>query len=83
MTSSNTKKAAVEVLATRGWISLRQFAQIIEVSYPTVLAMQKRGEISTVKVGGLWRVYTDEVQRFLAFGNLPQGKGEETPPSSV
>ncbi len=75
-------------LATRGWVSLRQFANIAGVSYPTVCRMRDRGNIQTTQVGGIFRVNADEVKRFLRDGNLPsgvqaavvKGGGEQSPP---
>jgi hypothetical protein len=42
---------------------------MIDVSYPTALAMRKRGEVLAIKTGGIWRVYTSEVRRFMTEGN--------------
>ncbi len=42
---------------------------MIDVSYPTALAMRKRGEVIAIKVGGVWRVYVSEVRRFMTEGN--------------
>lgn len=56
-------------LATRGWTSLNGFAKIIGVTYPTALAMRNRGQVNCVQVGGVFRVYDDEVKRFLHQGN--------------
>lgn len=47
-----------------GWISLKRFAEIIGVSYPTACAMRDRGEIHPILVGGIYRVYKDEYVRF-------------------
>lgn len=59
----------VATLAARGWVSLAGFARLAGVSYPTALRLKKQGYINVIPVGGLWRVYTDEVERFLREGN--------------
>ena len=56
-------------LASRGWVSLNECAGIIDVSYPTMLAMRNRGDVQTIKVGGIYRVYQDELVRLLTKGN--------------
>lgn len=63
-------------LNTRGWISLRQFAALIDVSYPTGLAMVNRGSVNAIRVGGIWRIYAIEVKRFQHEGNY-QHRGTE------
>lgn len=63
-------------LLSRGWVSLRQFAKIIGVSYPTAQRMKNNGDVKVVKVGGVHRVYSDEVKRFLRDGNANNGDGE-------
>jgi len=60
-------------LSTRGWISLREFAGLIGVTPVTVYAMRDRGEVETVRVGYIYRVYSDEVRRFMQEGNKRKG----------
>jgi len=55
--------------AARGWVSLRQFGQLIGVSYPTALRMRTRGYVEAIRVSGIWRISVDEVQRFIEEGN--------------
>ena len=57
-------------LVSRGWVSLRQFSNIAGVSYITACHMRDRGDIVVIPVGGIYRVYSDEVKRFLKEGNL-------------
>lgn len=76
-TKAKTKRgveptSGIAQLASQGWVSLRQFAFLINVSYPTALAIKKRGEVKVVPVGGINRVYAKEVERFLIEGNLPK-----------
>jgi excisionase family DNA binding protein len=49
---------------------------IIGVSYPTIMAMLKRGDVQALRVGGIWRVDEVEVRRFLEQGNLASEEGE-------
>lgn len=58
-------------LTGRKWIRLRKFAELIGKSYPTVLKMVKSDppKVRAVLVGGTYRVYEDEVRRFLTEGN--------------
>lgn len=60
---------SIAALASRGWMSLSQLTTILGVSYPTILKMRDRNEILAIKVGGVYRVYMDEVQRLLEKGN--------------
>ncbi len=64
-----TKAHALAKLTNRGWVSLQQAGRIAGVSYQTMLNIRKRGEIKPVKVGGMYRVYEDELIRFLIQGN--------------
>ena len=57
-----------------------QFAKIIEVSYPTAMRMVERGEIKVIQVGGIKRIYTDEVNRFLNEGNATDKSAGDSPP---
>ncbi len=87
MTSSNDPTSSLAYAASRGWVSLRQFANIIGVSYPTACRMRDRGEVSVVKCGGIYRIYTSELRRFMSEGNLSTGfpetsEGEKSPSTS-
>lgn len=69
----------IAALASRGWVSLRQFAKIIDISYPTAMRMKDSGKVSTIRVGGIHRVYSTEVKRFLEEGNATEGAGDNDP----
>ena len=58
-------------LRSKGWITLREFALIAGVSYPTALRWAKMRMIRFNQVGGHKRVYTEEVERFKLHGTLP------------
>ncbi len=64
-----TTTRLVTRLASRGWVSLNECAKIIDVSYPTMLSMKNRGEVRAIKVGGIFRVYQEEMIRLLTRGN--------------
>jgi excisionase family DNA binding protein len=67
-------------LASKGWVSMHEFAQLIGVSYPTIMRMRESGNFSYIRVGEQYRVYLEEVERFLREGNLPT---EEPEPESI
>ncbi len=77
MTSSNRQEASLAQAISRGWTSLRKFAWIIDVSYPTVCKMRDRGDFRIIKVGGIYRVSFDEIKRFLREGNIQPGSEPE------
>lgn len=58
-------------LASKGWVSMHEFAQLIGVSYPTVMRMREADNFAYIRVGEQYRVYLEEVERFLREGNLP------------
>lgn len=69
MTNLPKDNTDIAALMSRGYVSLNKFAKIIDVSYPTAHRMYENGQIKAVRVGGIIRVYTDEVRRFLNEGN--------------
>jgi len=58
----------------KDWVSLRRAAKIIGVSYPTAARLRVAGHLRCVKTGGIYRVYQEELERFLREGNY---QGEE------
>lgn len=52
-------------LFSQGWVSLLKFSKLVGVSYPTAVRMIKRGDVIGVRVGGVTRIYMDEVRRFM------------------
>lgn len=56
---------------TRDWVSLREFAKIIGVTYQTALRYKDDGNIRVSRIGGRFRVTLEEVERFQKEGNLP------------
>jgi len=73
-------KKAIEHLTTYGWVSLRQFSHLIDVAYPTVRAMADRKQVLTLPVGGVRRVYREEVERYRREGNrIVESTGSSQP----
>lgn len=64
-------KNSTALMHDRGWVSLRQFCKIANISYPTALRWVKIGHIRYVQVGGIKRIYQEELARFLKEGTLP------------
>jgi hypothetical protein len=61
----------VEAAKERGWVTLRQFTEVADITYMTALRWCKLGMINYVQVGGQRRIYEEELARFLAYGTLP------------
>jgi hypothetical protein len=57
-------------IRNRGWVSLRQFCVIADITYPTALRWISLGMINYVQVGGMKRVYEEEIARFMQYGTL-------------
>ena len=61
----------------KDYVSLRKAAKIIGVSYPTATRMRIAGHLRCVKTGGIYRVYHNELERFLKEGNFEGEEGRE------
>ena len=70
----------ISALLARGYVSLHKFSKMIDVAYPTAKRMYERGEIKGIRVGGIIRVYTDEVKRFLNEGNATNESAGDSGP---
>lgn len=55
----------------RGWISLRQFAELREVTYHTVLRWIFEERVHFIQVGGQKRIYEDEIAYQIQHGTRP------------
>lgn len=53
----------------RKWVSLHEFARIVGVTYQTALRYKDLKNIEVVQVGGRFRVYLEELERFQREGN--------------
>jgi hypothetical protein len=58
-------------LTGKNWMKLRKVAELIGKSYQSVLKMKDADppKIKVIKVGGQYRIYEEEVRRFLREGN--------------
>ena len=70
----------ISALLARGYVSLNKFSKMIDVAYPTAKRMYERGEINGIRVGGIIRIYTEEVRRFLNEGNATDESAGDSGP---
>ena len=63
------KAKVIAALSSKGWVSLRQMARLAGLHYLTILDARRMGRLRAIKVGGRFRVYEDEIIRFLTEGN--------------
>ncbi len=56
-------------MSVRGWMSAAQLANLLDVHPTTVIRMIHNDQIHGVRVGGHWRIYSEEVERVLHEGN--------------
>lgn len=59
-------------LVGRNWITFKQMARLIGVTYQTIIRYKRTGKFRPVRIGGRWRVYEEELRRFLSEGNLKE-----------
>jgi len=52
-----------------GLLTPKDVAAELDVSYVTVINYIKKGHIKAFKIGGQWRLYPSELERFKAKGN--------------
>jgi hypothetical protein len=50
-------------------VTLRQFAEIVGVTYQTALRYKDDKKVAVIKIGGRWFVNRNELDRFLLEGN--------------
>ncbi len=60
----------LQTVANRKYLTLGQLGNVLGVTYQTVRRYVVDGKLRAVKVGGSYRVYEDEIRRFLDMGNL-------------
>ncbi len=61
----------IVLLAMRGWMSLAEVARMSGLGIKTVERLCTEGKIEGIKVDGIWRIYLEEVERFLRYGDNP------------
>ena len=62
----------------KGWLkmenkelyTLQETAEMLDLSYQTVLSIARKGYILAIKHGGQWRVNSTEIKRFKIDGNF-------------
>jgi len=64
----------LQTIVNKNWVTLKQMAALLGVTYQTILRYVREKKLHAVKVGGTWRIYEDELRRFLAEGN---GAGQQ------
>jgi hypothetical protein len=69
--SSPGENPGTLVIKDRGWVSLREFAKIANVTYMTARRWALLEIIRATPVGGQFRVYEDELRHFLQHGTRP------------
>ena len=67
--SSSSKLDHIVRMSVRGWMSASQVAGLLDVHPSTVIRMIHNNQVQAIRVGGHWRIYTDEVERVLQEGN--------------
>lgn len=61
----------------KAYLSIRQFANYVGMSYPTALKVCKKGQVRTITVSEHLKVTIEEADRFRLKGNY------QPPPSTV
>lgn len=72
--NSSAELPPLEELTGRNYVTLRQFCTLVGRTYQTGLRWVKpdkdgKVKVKAVHVGGGWRIYEEELRRFLDHGN--------------
>jgi len=70
-----TDTEKIRIIAKLGgkkYVSLSAFSKLACMAYSTAKRLSDSGQLKTIPVGGVTRVPTDEVLRFMMEGNAPQ-----------
>jgi len=77
-------------LAKKGWLSLNELVKYLKqdhpehyISYPTALSMVKEGKIRVITVGSTYRIYLEEITRFIREGNYDPHKLKGVAPEII
>lgn len=70
------------MLSLTGFVNhLRDNFPTMAISYPTALKLVKAGSIRSIRVGGVYKISTDEAKRFASQGNYVEDPLHITPQS--
>lgn len=69
--ASSSSNAGTASTGGGGWVTLKKMAILIEKDYRTTRKLVVEGKIRAIRVGGTFRIYEEEVRRFLQQGNHP------------
>lgn len=74
--NSFTSRDTALLLQRQGWLSLRSFVIYLKqyhperyISYPTATRLLNKKRLRCIKVGETFRIYRDEIERYLKEGN--------------
>lgn len=59
---------ALASIIGRNYVTLKQFAILLDVTYQTPLRWIRQGKLKPVRVGKSWRIYEEEIRRFISSG---------------
>jgi excisionase family DNA binding protein len=61
---------SLEELLSRQYVTLNELATILNVEYRTARKYVRTNKLKAIKCGGQYRIYEEELRRFLTYGNL-------------
>lgn len=80
MTSKMHRPGTIARAVARGYVSLREAAPMLGISYLTAQKLKAKGWLRCIQVGQVTKVTMDEIERFLEFGNYQEPTSPPTPP---
>ena len=69
-------------LTTKGWVTLKTFATLVERDYRSVRRWAAEGRVKTIRVGGQIRIYEDEIRYILEHGTREPHKPQSAEPGA-
>jgi len=81
--TSVLEKLPLEELLGRKYVTLNNLAKALGVTYQTIRKHRLQAHFHSVKLGGSWIIYEDELRRYLEQGNAntpPVTHRENGPP---
>lgn len=71
-----SRSSSIRQLEMQGYLSLNGFVDYLHnhapeaaISYPTAVKLVSDGKIKARRVGGMWRVGREEIERWISEGN--------------